>query len=75
MGKSRYKIGFLEPKSVRSPILPPEIGAIRPENEKRYRFFLWDFFKMSLPWCLMTVLEGLRGENPLAGVCDRMLVV
>lgn len=68
-------MGFLVPKSLRSPILPPAIGANRPGKEKRYLLlFLWDFLMMSLPWCLARMEEGLRWIEDLDWVSESMLL-
>lgn len=56
-----------------SPIFPPASGPRRPGNEKRNLFFLCDFFSMSVPWCLRTVLERVRDVEEFDGVCERML--
>lgn len=62
------------PKSLSSPIFPPPMGARRPGKEKRNLFLRWDFLTMSLPWCLITIFEGERGELGLAGVSESMLL-
>jgi len=64
----------LVPKSLRSPIFPPPIGANKPGNEKRYLLlFLWDFLIISLPWCLATMEEGLRWIELLVLVSESTL--
>lgn len=75
-GKSRYRMGFFVPRSLSSPIFPPEIGPRRPGKENRYLFFRCDFLKISLPWCLITVLDGPRAAEwpTFARVCDKMFL-